>query len=448
MPLRKKKKDEPDLTDEFGGIESEEEDDSGEDGSGSDDDAPIYKVADEDDQVALDPPVKYQARTKAKIRITSAVDSDEVGIIEKNGFITATHTKDVNGQVRLRFNRGWTSYKSAKGYNLMMKEGEENPHYKQVPRPEGKEIDIRKEADPASEVVGKLQKLSIFEALEVKDPESPADEKFPTEKLKYVRLFAGWVSTHEVSDKMVGGVKKGITETACLVEEKVHDPEGDARREKETLDAAKQAKLAEKQAKKAGKQEAKQEKKKGKQGLSATKTELASVQAFDANLAKALAALPATLEESMKADLQACKTTSAAQVERLQKEVADLDGTNLKQQKATVVAIGKWEAQLGALLASMPESMVASCAADIEYVAASAHAGRPCSSCLLLLTVFPVVCAGSARRQQRGSRRNWRRRSSRSGSDLPVPVCFPWTDGKSGLLVRTPCSSAPSLARG
>ena len=170
--------------------------------------------------MVLDAPVRYQARSKAKIRITSAVDSDEVGIIEKNEFITVTHTKDVNGQLRLRFPRGWTSYKSAKGYNLMLMENEEKSHYKQVP---GNEIDIRKEMDPASEVVGQLQKLCIFEALEVKEPEDKNDGKFTYTSLRYVKMFNGWVSTHVVTDKMVGGVKKGIVETEVLAVEGLHD---------------------------------------------------------------------------------------------------------------------------------------------------------------------------------------------------------------------------------
>lgn len=345
---KKKKGEDPDITDEFGGLSSAEESESGSDAEDEDDDAPIYKVADEDEQVALDPPVRYQARSKAKIRITSAVDSDEVGVLEKDEWITATHTKDVNGQCRLRFNRGWTSYKSKSGYNLMLKEGEENSHYRQLP---GKEIDIRKEADPASEVVGKLMKLSIIEALEVQTPEGSTN-------LQYVRMSEGWVSTHTVTDKLVGGVKKGEIETPNLAIEKIYDPEGDARREKEAIAAAKQAKIDGKKAKKDGK-------KNKKQGLAATKTELAAVAAFAASISKALDALPESLE-GQKADLEACKKSALEQAERLQKDVHDLDGTNLKQQKAEVVAIGKWEKDLTSLLGSMPESMVPSCAADIE----------------------------------------------------------------------------------
>ncbi len=347
----KKKKGEPDITDEFGGLSSAEESDaSGSDGESEEDDAPIYKVADEDGQVALDPPVRYQARNKAKIRITSAVDSDEVGVLEKDEWITATHTMDVNGQCRLRFIRGWTSYKSKSGYNLMLKEGEENSHYKQLP---GKEIDIRKEADPASEVVGKMMKLSIIEALEVQTPEGSTN-------LQYVRMFEGWVSTHTVSDKMIGGVKKGVIETPNLAIETIYDPEGDARREREAIAAAKQAKIDEKKAKKDGK-------KNKKQGLAATKTELAAVQAFEANISKVLASLPESLGEQ-KAHLEACKNSALEQAERLQKEVHNMDGTNIKQQKADAVAIGKWEKEVTSLLGSMPESMVPPCAADLECV--------------------------------------------------------------------------------
>ena len=359
MPLGKlkKKKGEPDITDEFGGLSSEEEEEE-EVRAASDEDEPIYKVADEDGQVDLDPPVRYQARSKAKVRILSAVDSDEVGAIEKNEWILVTHTKDVNGQCRLRFNRGWTSYKSAKGYNLMLMEGEKNSHYKQLP---GKEIDIRKAADPASEVVGKVQKLSILEALEVTTPAEQYKGKFPYTGQQYVRMSEGWVSTHAVADKMVGGVLRGVVETPCLAVEAVHDPEGDARREREAVEAAKQAKLDEQQAKK-------DRKKNKKQGLVATKADLAATQAFEANLSKALESLPEFLGEQ-KTGLEECRKTALQQVERLQKEVHDLDGTNIKQQKAEVVAIDKLEKELGALLGSMPDGLTPACAADIECVA-------------------------------------------------------------------------------
>ena len=361
---KKKKNAEPDITDEFG-FGSEEDEESSDEEEGSDeDDAPIYKVADEEDQVVLDAPVRYQARSKAKIRITSAVDSDEVGIIEKNEFITVTHTKDVNGQLRLRFPRGWTSYKSAKGYNLMLMENEEKSHYKQVP---GNEIDIRKEMDPASEVVGQLQKLCIFEALEVKEPEDKNDGKFAYTSLRYVKMFNGWVSTHVVTDKMVGGAKKGIVETEVLAAEGLHDPEGDKKRAAEAIEAAKAAKKAEKEGKKLGKQEAKGAKKGAKAGLKETQAELTTTKAFADGLAKTLSMLPASLEESMKKEMEACVATANAEVKRLSKEVADMDGTNIKAQKAEVVQCSKWEKELSALLASMPEAMVAPCAADIEF---------------------------------------------------------------------------------
>jgi len=67
--------------------------------------------------------------------------------------------------------------------------------------------------------------------------------------------------------------------------------------------------------------------------------------------------------------LEECRKTALQQVERLQKEVHDLDGTNIKQQKAEVVAIDKWEKELGALLGSMPDGLTPACAADIECVA-------------------------------------------------------------------------------
>ena len=46
---------------------------------------------------------------------------------------------------------------------------------------------------------------------------------------------------------MAGDTKKGIVETPALAAERIYDPEGDARREKEAAEAAKQAKQANKQ---------------------------------------------------------------------------------------------------------------------------------------------------------------------------------------------------------
>ena len=58
---------------------------------------------------------------------------------------------------------------------------------------------------------------------------------------------------------MVGGVKKGVVETPNLAIEKIYDPEGDARREREAIAAAKQAKIDEKKQKKEGKKNKKQD---------------------------------------------------------------------------------------------------------------------------------------------------------------------------------------------
>jgi len=304
---KKKKADEPSITDEFGGLDSEEDDDS--DGSGgddSDDDAPIYKVADEDGQEVLDPPVKYQARKKAKIRIMSAMDSDEVGEIEKDAFIMVTHTMEVDGILRLRFARGWTSYKSTKGFNLLLSEVEELPHYKLTK----KEGEIRKEADPESEVVGKLSKNDIFEVLEMIDPADKYGGKYAYKKQKYIRMHEGWVSTHRCEDKMMGKEKTGVTEKTNLEEDRIFDPEGDAKREAEAIAAAKQAKI-----------DAKANKKGGKARVTEAKKELAAMEAFQKDLSALLASMPAGCEEECKAKLEACGKAAADEKKKLAKEI-------------------------------------------------------------------------------------------------------------------------------
>lgn len=304
---KKKKKNEPDVTDEFGGMSSEEDDSDGSDGSDDDDGAPIYKVADEDGQVVLETPMKYQARKKSKIRIMSAMDSAEVGELEKDAFIVVTHTLEVDGGIlRLRFDRGWTSYKSTKGFNLLLSEKEELPHYKLTK----KEADVRKDADPESEVVGKLSKNDIFEVLEMIDPEDKYGGKYAYKKQKYIRMHQGWVSTMKCEDKMMGKEKTGVVEKTLMEEDRIFDPEGDAKREAEAVAAAKQAKI-----------DAKAGKKGGKTRITEAKKELAAMTQFQKDLSSLLANMPAGCEEECKAKLEACDKAAADEKKKLAVEI-------------------------------------------------------------------------------------------------------------------------------
>ncbi len=306
----KKKKNEPDITDEFGGLGSEEE--SSDDGSGeeSDDDAPVYKVQDEDGQVALEPPVRYQARKKAKIRLTSATDSDQVGEMEKDAWITVTHTKEVDGVVRLRFVRGWVGHKTSKGFNLFISEAEEDEGV-QFMRLVKKEADIRKEAAPESEVVGKLTKNDIFQVLETVAPTDKYKGKHTYKKLAYIRMHEGWVSTHACEDKVMAKEVVGVQEKVLLENEQINDPERAAARAAKAEEAAKQAKLDAKKNQKGAKARAVQIKK-----------ELAALEQFQSSLSALLAGIPECCDEECKAKLEACGKAAADEKKKLGLELS------------------------------------------------------------------------------------------------------------------------------
>ena len=306
----KKKKNEPDITDEFGGMSSGEEDDGSDGSDGSDDEGPIYKVADEDGQVALDPPVRYQARRKAKIRIMSALDSDEVGDVEKDTWITVTHTMEVDGILRLRFKLGWAGYKTAKGYNLFIREGEEDEGV-QYYRLAKKEADIRKEPAADAEVVGKLSKNDIFQALEVAVPEDKYAGKHAYKKQRYVKMHEGWVSTHKCEDKLLAKEVVGVVEKTLLEEEFINDPALAEQRAKKAEEAEKQAKIDAKNAKKGGKARAAEAKK-----------EMSAIMAFQKDLSALLASMPECCEEECKEKLEACGTKAAEEKKKLAAEMS------------------------------------------------------------------------------------------------------------------------------
>ena len=311
----KKKKKDADLDSGFGDMESsEEESGSGSDEESSDDDAPIYKVEDEPGQEELDPPVKYQARKKAKIRLKSAVDSDEVGTIAVDQFIMVTHTMDVDGQLRLRFNKGWTSLKTAKGYQLMMTRGDAT-YYKTTK----KDVKVRKEADPESEVVGTIDKGSIFEVLETQEPDPSSDfwAGHKPKKSKLVKMHEGWVITHAVEPKKLAGEIVGIDEKKQMDVEKFNDPEGDKKLAAEAAAAAKQAKVDAKAGKKADKAAAKKEAADLKAMQAQLNTDIKSVAAFEKQLTSLLASMPELCVEGCAADIEKCKKTAAAKKKEL-----------------------------------------------------------------------------------------------------------------------------------
>lgn len=306
---RKKKDNEPDITDEFGGVGSEEE--SGDDSAPeSDDDAPVYKVQDEDGQVALEPPVRYQARKKAKIRLMSSTESEQVGEIEKDTWITVTHTKEVDGVVRLRFIRGWVGHKTSKGFNIFISEADEDEGV-QYMRLVKKEADIRKEADPESEVVGKLTKNDIFEVLETAAPTDKYKGKHAYKKQAYIRMHGGWVSTCRCEDKVLAKEVVGVQEKVLLEEELIQDPERDAARAAKAEEAAKQAKL-----------DAKKNKKGGKTRAAEIKKEIAALEQFQASLSALLANIPESCDEECKAKLEACGEAAADEKKKLGMELS------------------------------------------------------------------------------------------------------------------------------
>lgn len=306
----RKKKGEPDITDDFGGMGSEDESSGDESGEQSDDDAPIYKVQDEDGQVELAKPVRYQARRKTKIRLMSDIGSDEVGEIEPDTWISVTHTKELDGVTRLRFIRGWVGHTNSKGYNLFISEAEEDEGVSFL-RCTKKDVDIRKEASLDSEVVGKLSKGDIFTPLETIKPAGKYKGKHSFKKMKLVRMHAGWVSTHLCEDNIVAKEVVGVKENLALKEEFIQDPERAVARAKAAEEAAKQAKI-----------DAKQNQKKGKARAAEIKKEISALEAFQANLSSLLAAMPGCCEEECKAKLEACDAAATDQKKKLLREMS------------------------------------------------------------------------------------------------------------------------------
>ena len=307
---RKKKGGEPDITDEFGGLSAEEESDEEAEAEASDDDAPIYKVQDEDGQVALEPAIRYQARKTANIRLTSASDGEEVGKIEKDAWITVTHTKEVDGEVRLRFVRGWARHKTAKGYNVFISEAEEDAGVTFMKLAK-KEADIRKEADPESEVVGKLSKNDIFQVLESVKPKEKYKGKHAYKKLKYVRMHEGWVSTHRCEDTLMAKEVIGVTEKRLLESEFIADPEREAARAKKAEADAKQAQL-----------DAKKNQKLAKARGAEIKKEISAIEQFQGSLSALLANMPECCQEECKAKLEACGQAAADYQKKLAMEMS------------------------------------------------------------------------------------------------------------------------------
>ena len=157
-----------------------------------------FVIEDEEDQVAI-APTRYMATKRAVMRVRSMMDSDQTGYINTNEVVTVTHTKLIDGKLRLRCGRGWISAVSTTtGWVLAIAENDANLHY-QLHR--GCNVDRYLEVHRASEadVITDLKKKFVVEVLEKK-----LDPGTQTSRL-HIRLGGdetGWISEIDLQKRV------------------------------------------------------------------------------------------------------------------------------------------------------------------------------------------------------------------------------------------------------
>ena len=169
---------------------------------------PRLDVKDEGDQVALDEPLRYMSVRKSTFRLSSSLDSEEVGKGPKGTIVLVTHTKELpcaDGKARLRFRcergsalpgkgspAGWVSATASSGSCLFIKEGSQvgasaTGYYKTLD-----EVPVLTDATHNSaEVEGAaLAADTVFEALEVQEVKKDKNQLLAD---KFVKCEAGWI---------------------------------------------------------------------------------------------------------------------------------------------------------------------------------------------------------------------------------------------------------------
>ena len=77
------------------------------------------EIVDEEAQTEIDT-MRYMVCSKANVRQGSGMDTEPLGMLKKGEVLEVTHTKEVDGKIRLRFKLGWVSAFSADGYTTLM----------------------------------------------------------------------------------------------------------------------------------------------------------------------------------------------------------------------------------------------------------------------------------------------------------------------------------------
>jgi hypothetical protein len=170
-----------------------------------------WNIKDEEHQVDI-PLTRYMAVNGCKIRLTSAANSEVIDELKKMEVIIVTHTKTIDGRLRLRCNRGWASadrWVTGDNTKLMIAASSTNKFYR------AKEdctirVDSGKNAEKADE---KLTKGRVIEAEDFCEVSGRA----------YIKFAGGWVCTIS---------KKGGKELRQLELVRFKDPHGAIQRRK------------------------------------------------------------------------------------------------------------------------------------------------------------------------------------------------------------------------
>jgi hypothetical protein len=142
------------------------------------------QIEDEPGQLTIQP-CWYMAVKKANVRLRSALDSEPVGSVEKAALIYVTHTKDVKGTPRLRFEGGWTSATGSDGRTIFIAENNPNLHYRAK-----RTCTVTAHFDSHSEKVGTVAKNSVIETVESREVLPRGDR--PRHRLRLVD--GGWTT--------------------------------------------------------------------------------------------------------------------------------------------------------------------------------------------------------------------------------------------------------------
>eukprot|EP01051_Picozoa_sp_SAG22_P003802 SAG22_NODE_190_length_15715_cov_21.164980_4_plen_2282_part_00 len=173
-------------------------------------------IEDEEGQVQLEQPARYMSTKRAVLRVSSCLDSVQVGYIQKGDVVLVTHTKIVDKKLRLRCEIGWVSaVSSTKANVIMMPESSLNKHFR-LKRPVKVERYLELSKNSPADIVGELSKNCVVEVVDTKiDPVSQ------TQRLKVQIDTSGWVTEDDDVSGWISEVDLKVQPTPapyCVVE--------------------------------------------------------------------------------------------------------------------------------------------------------------------------------------------------------------------------------------